>query len=70
MAGAALTLSEAASVLEPAITEHQLRAIIHALHWQPVTRRRNGRAGRPHDAFDAAEIMRLHAALAPWLGHT
>jgi hypothetical protein len=68
MAGAALTLSEAASVLEPAITEHQLRAIITALRWQPDGHRHTGRPGHPHPVYDAARIMRLHAALLPFIG--
>lgn len=63
----ALTLTEAASVLEPPITEHQLRIIIRALAIQPVGNRYSGQAGRPQATYDATELTRLAGALAPWL---
>jgi hypothetical protein len=66
-AAVTLTLSEAAAVLDPPMTERQLRAIVSALGWQPCGTRRDGRSGRPAAQYDAAEVMRLHAALAPWL---
>ena len=62
-----LTLAEAAAVLEPAITEAQLRQIVTALGWKPAGwRRRTGR-GHPWPEYDAARIIRLHAALLPFL---
>jgi hypothetical protein len=64
---AALTLAEAAQVLDPPITERQLRAIVAALHWEPAEVRHNGRTGRPPAAYDAARLMRLHAALVPFM---
>jgi len=67
MPGPALTITEACAVLEPPMTVTQLRDIISALDWQPVGYRHTGRAGRPMPAYDAAEIMKLHAALTPWL---
>jgi hypothetical protein len=67
MAGTALTLAEAATILEPPITERQLRAIVRALHWQPTGYRSNGRPGHPWPLYDAEQIMKLHEALAPWL---
>jgi len=67
---AALTLAEAAAVLNPPVTEAQLRVIVRALHWQPADHRHHGRAtgGRPAAAYDAQELLKLHAALSPWLG--
>ena len=62
-----LTLGEAAAMLDPPVTARQLRAIIAALHWQPAGQRRDGRPGRPAARYNAADLMRLHAALAPWL---
>ncbi len=72
MAAAALTLAEAATLLDPPLTERQLRQIVTALRWQPADHRHNGRmsGGRPAAAYDAIELMKLHAALAPWLGKT
>lgn len=61
------TLAEAATVLEPAITEQQLRAIIRALGWPPSGKRYTGRAGNPMATYDAARIMELHAAITPFL---
>jgi hypothetical protein len=68
MAAAALTLSEAACVLDPPVTEAQLRLIVRALGWAPADHRHNGRgSGRPAAAYNLADLMRLHAAIAPWL---
>jgi hypothetical protein len=66
-AAVTLTLAEAAAVLDPPISERQLRAIVGALRWQPLGQRRDGRPGRPAARYDAGEILKLHAALAPWL---
>ena len=64
----ALTLAEAAAVLEPPVTEYQLRHIIHQLPGiTPAGARRQGRPGRPELTYRAADLMRLHAALVPWL---
>jgi hypothetical protein len=62
------TLAEAATVLEPAITERQLRAIVRALGWQPSAWRHTGR-GRSHPVacYDASEIIALHGALTPFM---
>jgi hypothetical protein len=64
---AALTLAEAAQVLDPPITERDLRAIVAALHWEPAEVRRNGHSGRPPAAYNATRLMRLHAALVPFM---
>ena len=64
----ALTLAEAAQVLDPAITEHQLRAILHALRIQPAGTRHNGRPGHPAATWSWTELNDLHKALTPWLG--
>ena len=63
----ALTLAEASTLLDPPMTERQLREIVRALRWQPAGTRRTGRAGHPTLAYDSADILRLHAALVPWL---
>lgn len=63
----ALTLAEAAQVLDPPVTEKQLRDIISALRWEPAGWRHNGRPGHPTATFPAARLMKLHAALAPFL---
>ncbi len=62
-----LTLAEAAQVLDPAISERALRDIITALRIPAAGVRRNGHAGRPAFAYDAAGILKLHAAISPWL---
>jgi hypothetical protein len=64
-----LTLGEAAEWLDPPMTEEQLGVIIGKLpHLKAVgTRPRDKVAGRPPRTYDAQEIMRLHAALLPWL---
>lgn len=62
-----LTLAEAATVLDPPVSERQLRAIITALGWQPEGARRTGRAGRPAPAYDATRLLQLHAAIVPFI---
>lgn len=62
-----LTLAEAAMVLDPPVSEQQLRQIVTALGWQPHGwRPRNGR-GHPWPEYDATQLIRLHAALLPFL---
>lgn len=62
-----LTLAEASEILEPAMTEQQLRTIITALGWKPAGwRHRHGR-GHPWPEYDATRILALHAALVPFL---
>lgn len=63
----ALTIPEACEIFSPPITERQLRAIVTALHWQPVGHRHDGRPGHPHPLYDATDLIRLHAGVAPWL---
>jgi hypothetical protein len=67
---AALTLAEASQVLDPPMTEQQLRAIIGALGWQPAGTRPSGRRGRPAATYPWQQISQLHAALVPWLAIT
>jgi hypothetical protein len=64
-----LTLAEAAQVLDPPMTEQQLRQIVRALGWEPGGYRHSGRSGRPAASYDASKIMKLHAALVPFLGN-
>ena len=61
------TIAEAITVLEPPLTETQLRSIVVALGWKPAAYRRTGRAGHPWPAYEAADILKLHAALVPFL---
>ena len=63
-----LTLAEAAEVLEPSMSEDQLRQIITALRWQPDGVRYTGRAGRPVATYDATRLFKLHTALVPHQG--
>jgi len=66
-AAVTLTLAEAAALLEPPLTEAQLREILHALRWKPTAVRRTGRPGHPVPVYPADELMRLHAAITPFL---
>ena len=63
-AAVTLTHAEAAQVLEPPLSERQLRDIVRALGWQPSGHRHTGRPGKPVAVYDWAKITRLHAALA------
>ena len=63
----ALTVAEAAPLLNPAMSEDQLRQIIHALGWQPTGQKRTGKPGHPQPTYHAGEIIALHGALAPFL---
>lgn len=69
MAGTLLefTVEEACEILDPPMQPGQLRAIIAALRIPAAGARYTGRAGRPMATWDAATLMRLHAALLPWL---
>jgi hypothetical protein len=63
----AFTIDEAVTVLDPPMTHRQLADLIAALRIRPVGKRPQPRRGRPTLTYDAAELMRLHAAVAPWL---
>lgn len=63
----ALTLAEASQVLNPPLSERQLRQIIGALGWQPSGHRRNGRRGHPVFTYAAADLLALHAAVSPFI---
>jgi len=66
-AAVTLTLAEAAALLEPPLTEAQLRAIIRALGWKPDGHRPSGPSGgRPAAAYDATRLLKLHEVLAPF----
>jgi len=64
---AGLTLADAAAILDPPIGERQLRQIVTALRWQPCGHQGSGRPGHPRPLYDLTEIVKLHAALVPWL---
>jgi hypothetical protein len=61
------TLGEASQVLDPPVSERQLRQIVTALGWKPDGWRRTGHRGHPFPTYDATELLRLHAALVPFL---
>ena len=63
-----LTITEAATLLQPPIPPARLRQIITALQWQPTGHRRTGHPGHPHPTYPAHRIMDLHAALLPYIG--
>jgi len=63
----ALTLAEAAAVLNPPLPEKHLRQIITILAWQPAGWRHTGQPGHPFPLYDWGDITRLHAALVPFL---
>jgi hypothetical protein len=63
----ALTLAEAAMVLDPPVTEQQLRQIVTALGWKPSGWRRRPTRGHPFPEYSAEQILKLHAALVPFL---
>ena len=67
MQAVTLTLAEAAAILDPPLTEKQLRAIITQLGWPPDGHRRTGRIGHPWPTYDAAKLLQLHAALMPFM---
>jgi hypothetical protein len=62
------TIAEAVTVLDPPMTERQLRQIITALGWKPAGYRHDGRPGHPWPVYDSARIFGLHAALLPFMG--
>lgn len=63
----AFTLAEASQLLDPPMTEQQLRQIIRALRWKPDSWRHNGHRGHATAEYDAAALMKLHGALVPFL---
>lgn len=62
-----LTLAEASAILNPPLSEKQLRQLVGALGWQPTGARHDGRPGHPRATYNASEILRLHAAVTPFL---
>src|SRR5258707_13853034 len=64
---AALTLTEAATILQPPMTERQLRHIVTALGWPPAGWRHTGRSGRPAPTYPWHDLTGLHPAQAPSL---
>jgi hypothetical protein len=65
----ALTIDEAVGLFDTGglpITRRQLVTLIAVLDIRPVGKRQ-GRRGRPALTYDAAELMTLHGAIAPWL---
>ena len=60
-------MADAVTMLNPPMTDRQLRDILRALTIPPCGRRWTGGMGRPADLYDWGEITRLHAAVKPWL---
>lgn len=60
------TVEDAAAILDPPMTAEQVRALIVAAGIPPAGYRR-GRRGRPAKVYDAALLVRAHAAIAPLL---
>lgn len=63
----AFTLAEASQVLDPPLSEQQLRMMVRALGWRPAGKRYTGRGGHPVSTWDMARIQRLHIALLPFM---
>ena len=63
---AAMTVDEAVEWFDPPISRRQLADLITTLKIRPVGKRPRP-IGRPALEYDAAELMRLHASLVPWL---
>jgi hypothetical protein len=61
------TLAEAVTLIDPPMTETQLRNIIRALGWKPHAWRQPPGRGHPTALYNAADLMQLHAALVPFL---
>ena len=63
------TIAEACEILDPPLSEQQLREVIHALGWKPAGTRKLGvgHRGRPFSTYPADEILKLHKSLVPFL---
>jgi hypothetical protein len=61
------TLAEAVTVLDPPLTEVQLRRIVAALGWRAAGYAHTGRPGHPVARYDWLDLAGLHAALVPYL---
>ncbi len=65
-----LTLREFSGILNPPMTERQLRHLVRALGWHPAGLRHDGNGGHPRQTFGADDLRRAYAAVAPLLGVT
>jgi hypothetical protein len=66
MAGAELTIREAADWLDPPISADALTVIVRALGIKPAGKR-HAAVGRPPLTYDASLLIDLHTALVPFL---
>lgn len=71
------TVEEAAELLDPPATPEQVLALLSLAWLRPAEdehgrprRRRTGRPGRPPLLYDASELQRAHAYVAPLLART
>jgi len=61
-------MAEAASWLDPPLSEEQLTGLARALRLRPAGYRARANAGRRARTYDAGLLMILHALLLPWVG--
>lgn len=64
---AGLTIRELADLLDPPVTADQVKHMVRAVGLRPCGHRRTGRKGRPTALYDATVILRVHAALVPFM---
>jgi hypothetical protein len=62
-----LSLPELAAWLDPPLPARRLALLFRALGIEPDGQRA-GKVGRPVNLYDAGKVMRLHAAVVPFLG--
>lgn len=62
-----LTLAEIRPLLDPPLSERQLRDLVRALRIQPAEWHRHGHVGHPVARYDAATIFKLHGAISVFL---
>ncbi len=65
MSDAYLTIEEAVSWLDPAISSAALKHLVLAAELEPHGVRYTGRPGRPGYCYRMSEIAQLHAAFIP-----
>jgi hypothetical protein len=62
-----LTAREIADLLDPPVTTRQVMCIVQLLGLKPCGYRRSGQRGRPAALYEPAAVMKVHAALVPYL---
>jgi hypothetical protein len=64
---AEFTLAEASELLDPFVSEEQLRLLVKALRLPSLGRRHTGRRGHPETTYSMALLAEVHAANAKFL---